>query len=204
MKIVDLGRISYAEAEALQLERVAEVRGGAEDTLYLLEHDPVVTIGRHGGAENLLLGERLLADRGVALHRSARGGLATCHFPGQLVVYFVLRLDRRPGGVRGFFQDMQEAAVATAKKFGVQARVRPDFPGAWVEDRKLCSVGAAVRRWVSYHGLALNVGPDLSLFDLITPCGIQGVRMTSLSCEAGRDIPVEDAKHVFRRHFPRR
>ena len=204
MKIIDLGRISYAEAEALQLERVDEVRYGAEDTLYLLEHDPVITLGRHGGAENLLLGEDFLVERGVALHRSARGGLATCHFPGQLVAYFVLKLDQRPGGVRKFFDDMQQAAIATAQEFGVTAHARQGYPGAWVEKRKLCSVGAAVRRWVSYHGLALNVGPDLSLFDLITPCGIQGVRMTSLSLEAGREITVEDAKHVFQRHFPQR
>ena len=202
MRTIDLGRISYAEAEALQLARLAEVRDGAEDTIYLLEHDPVITLGRHGGAENLLLAEDRLAGMGVSLHRSARGGLATCHFPGQLVVYFVLRLDRRPGGVRGFFNDMQQAAVATAQEFGVDAQVRPEFPGAWVGERKLCSVGAAVKRWVSYHGLALNVGPDLSLFDLITPCGIQGVRMTSLSRELGREVAVQDAKHVFTRHFP--
>lgn len=198
----DLGVIPYAEALEIQRTRHAEVLAGhAEDTVFLLEHPPVITVGRHGGAENLLLSEGELARRGVTLAKAERGGKATCHFPGQLVVYLIWKLDGRPGGVRRFFHDMEEAAIRAASAFGVAATRREGYPGVWTgpaeHDCKLCSVGAAVKHWVSYHGLALNVGTDLSPFDWITPCGIQGVRMTSLSREAGREISIQEAKDAI-------
>ncbi|MGE4553188.1 MAG: lipoyl(octanoyl) transferase LipB [Desulfovibrionaceae bacterium] len=200
----DLGVLGYAEALDIQRARHAEVLAGrAPDTVFLLEHTPVITVGRHGGAENLLMPEAELTRRGVTLARAERGGNATCHFPGQLVAYFVWKLDHRPGGVRRFFHDMEASAIRAAAAFDVAASRRDGYPGVWTvpngetDARKLCSVGAAVKHWVSYHGLALNVGPDLSLFDCITPCGIQGVRMTSLSREAGREISIQEAKDAL-------
>lgn len=197
MRIVDLGRAAYAEVEAVQQARLMEVAEGGEDTLFLVEHPPVITIGRHGGGEHLLAAPDFLAARGIELARSARGGKITCHFPGQLVAYPVVRIAARPGGLRRFFDDLEDAVVETAGVFGVAAERREGFPGVWTARGKLCSIGVAVKRWVTWHGLALNVGEDLSLFDLITLCGIEGARPTSLAIERGEAPSMESVKETL-------
>jgi len=203
MQIIDLGTIGYKEAEALQLETLEGVTSGEKgNTLYLLEHPKVITLGRQGGAENLLADEKYLATQGVEVTKTSRGGNITCHFPGQLVAYPIWRVEKRAGGMKKFFHDMEEAVINTCIHFGVAARRRPGHPGVWVdESRKICSMGIGVRRWVTYHGLSLNVGNDVSLFEKITLCGIQGAVPTSLSVEAGRDITIKDAKDVFAQEF---
>ena len=203
MRVVDLGLIGYKQAEALQLETVAQVTAGeAENTLFVLEHPKVITLGRQGGGENLHVGEDFLRGQGIELAQTARGGNITCHFPGQLVAYPIWRVEKRAGGMHKFFDDMEAAVINTCAHFGVVTRRRPGHPGVWVDDaRKICSMGIGVKRWVTYHGLALNVGRDVSLFDLITLCGIQGARPTSLSAEAGRDIDMKEVKDVFIEQF---
>lgn len=203
MTITDLGLIGYAQAEAIQLETLEKVTAGERgNTLFVLEHPRVITLGRQGGAENLHVDASFLAAQGIELAQTARGGNITCHFPGQLVAYPIWRVEKRPGGMRKFFHDMEEAVIATCADFGVRTMRRPGHPGVWVDEtRKICSMGIGVRRWVTYHGLALNVGRDVSLFNMITLCGIQGARPTSLSAEAGHDITIEEAKHVFIREF---
>jgi len=203
MKIIDLGLISYKEAEALQLKTLEAVTAGSEDnTVFILEHPKVITLGRQGGAENLHMDEALLAEHGIELAQTTRGGNITCHFPGQLVAYPIWRVEKRPGGMRKFFHDMEEAVINTCAHFGVQTIRRPKHPGVWVDEtRKICSMGIGVRRWVTYHGLALNIGSDVSLFNAITLCGIQGAVPTSLSAEAGHEIDMKDAKNVFEKEF---
>lgn len=210
MIVRDLGLIPFREAEALQLATLDAVLAGGEETLFLLEHPPVVTLGRQGGLENLHASPELLAAQGVEVRHISRGGNITCHFPGQLVAYPVFRIARRPGGVRQFFFDLEEAVIRTAARFGVAASRVEGRPGVWVGQAKLCSIGVAVRRWVTYHGLALNVGRDLSLFDRITLCGLQGVRPTSILLELDRQpaapAPVnsptmDDVKHALTQAF---
>jgi len=203
MRIVDLGLIGYKEAEALQLKTLDAVTSGEqENTLFLLEHPKVITLGRQGGAENLLLDPAQLAAHGIELVQTTRGGNITCHFPGQLVAYPIWRVEKRPGGMRKFFHDMEQAVMDTCAHFGVATIRRPKHPGVWVDEtRKICSMGIGVRRWVTYHGLALNVARDTNLFNAITLCGIQGAVPTSLSAEAGRDIDMEEVKHVFENAF---
>ncbi|EGB16560.1 lipoate-protein ligase B [Pseudodesulfovibrio mercurii] len=203
MKIIDLGLIGYKDAEALQLETLDGVLNGDRDnTLFLLEHPKVITLGRQGGAENLHLNPEQLEAHGIELVQTTRGGNITCHFPGQLVAYPIWRVEKRPGGMRKFFDDMEQAVMDTCAHFGVATIRRPKHPGVWVDEtRKICSMGIGVRHWVTYHGLALNVASDTSLFNAITLCGIQGAVPTSISAEAGRDIPMEDVKHVFTRAF---
>lgn len=194
MRIEDLGLIDFREAEALQLERVAAVGAGAEETLFLLEHPPVVTLGRNAGLAHLHVAPELLEAQGVLLARATRGGDITCHFPGQVVAYPIFRLERRPGGVRQFFSDLEEVILRTLARFDVSADRMAGRPGVWRDGRKIASIGVAVRRWVSHHGLALNVGPDLSLFSSITLCGLAGASPTSLSqalTEQGR-FPIPD------------
>lgn len=203
MRFIDLGVIPYAEAEAIQKTTLEAVMADRqEDTVFLLEHPRVVTYGRQGGAENLRISEAALRTQGVELARTARGGNITCHFPGQLVAYPVIRVEKRPGGIRAFFHDMEEAVIRTCAAFGVTTMRRPGHPGVWIDEtRKICSMGIGVRRGVTWHGLALNVGRDVSLFDMITLCGIPDAVPTSLSAEAGHDISVEEVKNVFKREF---
>lgn len=203
MRIIDLGTVPYQEAEALQLATLKSVTAGEEEnTLFLLEHPKVITLGRQGGAENLQVDEGFLAAQGIELARTTRGGNITCHFPGQLVAYPIWRVEKRPGGMKRFFHDMETAVMDTCAHFGVKALRRSGYPGVWVDEvRKICSMGIGVKRWVTYHGLALNVGRDVSLFNLITLCGIRGATPTSLSEQAGHDIDMEEAKHVFSQTF---
>ncbi|WP_018125841.1 lipoyl(octanoyl) transferase LipB [Desulfovibrio oxyclinae] len=203
MIIKDLGLISYKDAEALQLETLQSVIDGErENTLYLLEHPKVITYGRQGGGENLHVPESYLAEQGIEAAQTARGGNITCHFPGQLVAYPIWRVEKRPGGMRAFFHDMEQAVIDTCAAFGIRCARREGHPGVWVDEtRKICSMGIGVRKWVTYHGLALNVGSDVSLFNLITLCGIQGASPTSMSAEAGREISVEEVKNVFAEEF---
>lgn len=229
MRVVDLGIMAYGQAEALQLAALAEVQAGGEQTLYLVEHPKVITLGRQGGQENLHVSAAHLASQGIELAHTRRGGNITCHFPGQLVAYPIVRVDRRRGGIRQFFADMEEAVIRTCARFGVAAVRRPGFPGVWVDSRpdvrpdvqpdrspnglpevlagalggarKICSMGIGVKRGVTYHGLALNVGPDVSLFALITLCGISGAAPTSLTREAGREIAMKEVKDVLSQEF---
>ncbi|MGE4290900.1 MAG: lipoyl(octanoyl) transferase LipB [Desulfovibrio sp.] len=201
MKILDLGTISYKEALELQLRTHAQVLNGGEPTLFLLEHPPVITLGRQGGLANLHVSEAFLRERNIELVQTTRGGNITCHFPGQLVGYPILPVEKRPGGLKQFFHDLEESVIRTAARFSVAAKRRHGHPGVWTSQGKLCSIGIAVRKWVSYHGLALNVGSDTTLFELITPCGILGARPTSLEAESGRALSMQEVKDVFRKEF---
>jgi lipoyl(octanoyl) transferase len=202
MRIIDLGLVAYAVALRAQNEAVLRVRTGGGESLFLLEHQPVITFGRNGGEEYLPFGRAFFAERGVEFAHSARGGSITCHFPGQLVAYPILRVDRRPGGLRRFFFDLEESVIRTLDRFGLDSGRISGRPGVWIGDRKICSTGIAVKHWVTSHGLSLNVAEDLSLFSLVTPCGLPGVRATSLHRELGdAAIGMERVKEVFAEEF---
>ncbi len=202
MHIVDLGLIGHAEAQAIQLERLALVAAGAEDTLYLLEHPKVITLGKNGGLEHLLVDDAVLAAEGVDLVQTARGGDITCHYPGQLVGYPVFRIAGRAGGLHRFFFDLEEVVMRTLGCFGLKADRIKGRPGVWIGPRKIASIGIGMRRWTSYHGLSLNVGRDLSLFRRITLCGLPDVEATSLHRELNDDsISMQEIKHVCAREF---
>lgn len=204
MEILDLGLIEHSEAEKIQLERLNSIiSGNGEDALYLLEHPPVVTLGRQGGLDNLMVSEEQLSAMGAKVVQTARGGNITCHYPGQLVVYPVVRIEKRRGGIKKFFHDMEETAISTAARFGVKAARAEGRPGVWTDRGKLCSIGIGVRKWITYHGLSFNISRDMSLFDAITLCGLKGAQPTSLSVEAGRDIDTQEVKDVFKQEFRR-
>jgi lipoyl(octanoyl) transferase len=199
MRVVDLGVISFADALALQEAAVAEVLAGGEERLFILEHTPVVTFGRHGGEAFLRFSPDQLRSQGIEVAKASRGGSVTCHFPGQAVIYPVMRLSGRPGGLKQFFFDLEQTGIDALAGLGIGAARFPGRPGVWVGPRKIASVGIGVKRWVSYHGLALNVGPDLSLFSMITACGLPGVEMTSAAKELenlGRPAEEADVQRI--------
>jgi len=181
LEVAAPGRVDYERAVAWQEALVARCLGGGPDALLLLEHPPVYTLGR--GADPIHLG--LAAETGAPIVRTHRGGQVTYHGPGQLVGYPILDLRRRRPDVRWYLRTLEEVLVAALADLGVAAEPRAGLTGVWVGPRKIASIGVALRRWVSWHGFALNVGDDLTGFDAITPCGIAGVQMTSIAREGG-------------------
>jgi lipoyl(octanoyl) transferase len=203
-----LGRISYAEALAVQEDLV--VRKAADpavpDELLLLEHDPVYTIGRTPDQSSLRAregAEALGAHLPHPVVQTNRGGQATYHGPGQLVGYPILDLRPRGQDLHRYLRGLEEMLIVLLAEYSVTGERRDGLTGVWVGGRKIASIGVGVRRWISMHGFALNVGSDLSAFAAITPCGLAGVEMTSLSRACGRDIGVREAADrlgpIFRR-----
>jgi len=196
MRVVDLGQVGFQDALDIQMDAVEAVRAGGEEHLFLLEHTPVVTFGRHGGEEHLLLPPDAMRRQGIEVVKTSRGGNITCHFPGQVVAYPVMRLAGRPGGLHRYFHDLEQVVIDTLETFGLPGERSPGRPGVWSGGRKVASLGIGVKRWVSYHGLALNVLADLSLFQRITACGLPDVEMTSMALELARRGLAPDAADI--------
>jgi lipoyl(octanoyl) transferase len=190
-----LGRVPYPDAWALQL-RLVEARQAKRlehDTVLLLEHPPVFTLGRRGGRESLLVSEEVLAQHGIPVVQIERGGNITYHGPGQLVGYPIVHLPGIGIGVVDMVDRLEEVMIRTCRNFGVEAGRNALNRGAWVGMKKIGAIGLAVRRGVTFHGLALNVNPDLQPFCFIQPCGLQGVDVTSIAQESGRPVTMEKA-----------
>ena len=187
--LYDLGRVPYRAALAFQ-HRAVELRsrGEAPDVLYAFEHEPVLTVGRSGHDENLRAGTAELARRGIEVVPVERGGDVTYHGPGQIVGYPIVSLDGLPGGrdLHRFLRDIEQALIESLGAFGIRADRKPPYTGVWVGEEKVAAIGVAVRRWVSFHGFALNVDPDLSHFDLIHPCGIRDLGVASIRSLTGQ------------------
>jgi lipoate-protein ligase B len=190
-----LGQIAYPDAWDLQL-RLVEARQAnrmERDAVLLLEHPPVFTLGKRGGRESLLVPEETLARHGIPILQVERGGNITYHGPGQLVVYPIVHLPGMRIGVVDMVDRLEEVMIRTCGDFGVAAERNALNRGVWVGMRKIGAIGLAVRRGVSFHGLALNVDPDLTPFGFVQPCGLQGVGVTSIVREAGRPVKMEEA-----------
>ncbi len=181
LEVEHAGLIDYARAVAWQEALVARRLAGGNDVLLLLEHPPVYTLGR--GADPCHLGAATGGD--VPVLRAHRGGQVTYHGPGQLVGYPILGLREHRMDVRWYLRTLEDVLVAALADLGVIAGRREGLTGVWVGGRKIASIGVAIRRWVTWHGFALNVAPDLTGFAPITPCGIAGVEMTSVAREGG-------------------
>jgi lipoate-protein ligase B len=201
-----LGRRPYGEVLELQRTIAAErIAGTRPDTLLLVEHDPVVTLGRSTKREHLLLSEKALAARGVELFDIERGGDVTFHGPGQLVGYPIFDLQQHKPDLHWYLRTLEQVLIDTLGDFGVKGGRVDKYTGVWVEDRKIASIGVHARSWVTWHGFALNVSTDLSYFDIMVPCGIGGVTMTSLEREAQRPISLDEVSRqiivAFARSF---
>lgn len=192
--VLDLGRMAFGPCYELQLRHVEEVLAGGRDRLLLVEHEPVLTLGANFHESNLLLPRDEYAALGIEVVPTDRGGDVTYHGPGQLVAYPVFSLERRGRDLHRWLRDLEEVVIQTLAGYGVAGRRFPPHTGVWVEDLKLCAIGIKVRRWVSFHGLALNCDIELSPFDLIVPCGIEGYGVSSLSQRVGRRVSVDEVK----------
>ena len=208
-----LGRIGYHEAHALQKRLVADrADDRIGDQLLLLEHPPVLTLGRNADRAHILVSPEVLRARAIEVVQVERGGEVTYHGPGQLVAYPILALSRRGLMIRPLVRALEAALIATCAALGVAAGRRDGHPGCWCDPdgadrRKIGALGLRIERGVSYHGIALNVTVDLADFDLIDPCGMPGVTSTSIAAERGEGVQlpstdsVERAAAIFARAF---
>jgi lipoyl(octanoyl) transferase len=188
-----LGRIAYAEGLEAQAHLVAERQAGhIPDTLLLLEHQPVFTLGRNARPENMLLSAEALRARGFDVYETGRGGDVTYHGPGQVVGYPILDLGPDRRDVHRYVRDLEEVMIRTCADYAIAAARVTGLTGTWVGDAKIGAIGVRIARWVTSHGFALNVSTDLSPFDLIVPCGIRGRGVTSLERLVSRPVEVDE------------
>lgn len=196
---IDLDLIEYEQALELQELLVRQRRQGeGADTLLLLEHPPVFTLGRGADDRNVLTPQQ------TPVHRVSRGGDVTFHGPGQLVGYPILDLAAHGRDVHAYLRSLEVVLIEALAAYGLEAQRKPGLTGVWVDERKIASIGVGVRRWITYHGFALNVDPELSYFSAIVPCGLTGVRMTSMAECLGCSVNVAEMKACVAEMFARR
>ena len=201
--VVRLGRMGYEECLELQREVAKQrISGGIpHDVLLLVEHPPVVTLGRSSKQKNLISSPAFLASRGVELFEVERGGDVTFHGPGQLVGYPIFDLKRHRQDLHWYLRSVEEALIRTLSEYGIPGERSTGYTGVWTRGRKIASIGVHARDWVTWHGFALNVFTDLSYFDLIVPCGIVGVEMTSIVKESGSSPALDEVSSFVSREF---
>ena len=203
-QVEKLGVVDYAEGLHLQGERVAARKAGViTDTLLLLEHPHVYTLGRNAKTENLLISAEQLAARGAQVFEIDRGGDVTYHGPGQLVGYPILDLANHRRDIAWYMRCLEEALIAVVRDYGIQAGRLAGAPGVWVGNDKLAAMGVHISRWVTSHGFAFNVNTDLSYFDWIVPCGLRDKGVTSLQKLLGRRVEMEEVTEKVVRRFGR-
>lgn len=198
-----LGLVPYSIALELQRDLARRRITGEidEDVLLLLEHPPVVTLGRTAKEAHILSSPERLRARGVEVHEVERGGDVTFHGPGQLVGYPIFDLKRHRKDLHWYLRQVEEALIVALGEVGIEAERNSGYTGVWTRGRKIASIGVHARDWVTWHGFALNVTTDLSYFDLIVPCGIAQVQMTSVTRELGSDFSVNRMSDVVARAF---
>jgi lipoyl(octanoyl) transferase len=195
--VKNTGRLEYLAAVQLQ-ERLVSFKQQASltDILLLVEHPHVYTLGRGGSDANLL------APREIPVHRTSRGGDVTYHGPGQLIVYPIIDLrSKLRKDVHRYVRNLEQSAILTLAEFGITTARRPPYTGIWIDDRKIAAIGVAVRRAITYHGLALNVNTDLGYFQRIIPCGLAWAEVTSMHKELGVEQSLGEVRERFLHHF---
>jgi lipoate-protein ligase B len=193
IKVEDWGLIDYKEAYDRQKSLVSEVIAGAPGRLIFCEHPPVLTLGRMTKPESFLYGRDDIIEKGVQIYSIDRGGDVTLHAPGQLVFYVIIDLNKYGRNLKSYLEKLEQVAVDLLKDFGILAISIPGKRGVFVGKDKIASIGIGVRKWVTYHGVGLNISTDLSLFRLIKPCGLD-VNMTSMEKLLSKPVNLSDVK----------
>jgi len=202
LEVKHLGRVAYQDGLDLQAALVTQRQQGLiPDTLLLLEHDPVFTLGRNARLENVLFPAEVLKARGYEVFETGRGGDVTYHGPGQVVGYPILDLSPDRCDVHRYVRDLEEVMIRTCADYGIEAGRVAGMTGAWVGDEKIGAIGVRIARWVTSHGFALNVSTDLAPFGMIVPCGIRGRGVTSLERRLARPVAAEEVAARLPRHL---
>ena len=202
LTLLDLGRKDYGEVWVIQKKLVEQVISGAcRDTLILVEHPPVITLGRKGSEQDILASSQDLSRRSIQFFKVDRGGRATFHGPGQLVAYPILSLLARERDIHRYLRNLEEVIIELLRGLGIKGQRREDHSGVWINDQKVASIGIGVKKWVTYHGLALNVDVDLNYFSLIDPCGLGQRRVTSLAEVLSFQVKIDEIKRSMVKSF---
>jgi lipoate-protein ligase B len=206
LRILDCGCADYRKVLQLQHDlREKRRTGEISNTVLIVEHPPVITLGARQSANKLLVSREELAKREIDVVDIHRGGGTTAHNPGQLVFYPILHLQQLGLGISEYIRQLEAIGAGLLEQLGVQAKRRKGFPGLWVGTRKIASIGVRVSRFVTYHGMAINIQNDLGIFDFLIPCGLDGVEMTSVLKETGKRYSMSQVKKrlskLLRNHF---
>lgn len=201
-RVLDLGLISYEKAYYLQ-KKLHEFRreGRIDDVLILLEHEPVVTMGRGGKRDNILVSDELLQSKGIRVFEIDRGGDVTLHCPGQLVGYPILDLRIHGKNIHKYLRNLEEVIIRSLKVYGIDGQRIENHTGVWVGGRKIASIGIGIKGWVTFHGFSLNINSDLSYFSLIRPCGFESRTVTSMNEILGRVVEPKYFRHRLIEQF---
>jgi len=194
--------IDYRDAWARQKECVARVIQGGPEALLVGEHPAVITLGRASRAEHILAPRPELERRGIPVIEVDRGGDVTLHAPGQLVIYPVLNLKHYRRDLKFYLHQLEQSVIDFLNSFGIVACRFPSRTGVWINDKKIASIGIGVRKWVSFHGISVNITPDLRLFSLVKSCGLDAA-LTSVEAETGEKTGMKEAKNIFIETFIR-
>jgi lipoate-protein ligase B len=204
VSVYDLGTTDYRDVHALQQRlQLRRREGSGVDTLLLTEHRPVITLGRGHPTPNLRVAPEVVGNYGIEVVKTERGGDITYHGPGQLVAYGIIDLKAWELPVLDYVNGLEETVIGVLADWGLRGERLAKARGVWMGERKIASLGLHVRRWVTMHGIALNIDPDMSHFDLINPCGMRDVEMTSLSAEMGKQVLLPEVLESFVFHFSR-
>lgn len=202
--VFQLGLIGYKQAYQLQTTLVQKrLEGAIDDMLLLLEHPPTITLGKSGNIDNVLISPERLSEYGISLFFSDRGGDVTYHGPGQLVVYPIIDLTKRGKDIRRYINQLEEVIILTLNDFNIESSRDESHAGVWVNEQQIAAIGLKIKRWISMHGIALNVNPDLEQISYINPCGFANRKATSISKLLAKDITVEIAAKKVLVNFAR-
>ncbi len=191
--VLYLGRKPYSQVHGFQLELIEKRRiGEIPDQLLLVEHPPVITIGRGGSQDNIRVSQEVLKENNISVHHIERGGDVTYHGPGQLVGYPILNLKEHEQDLHWLLRSYEDVILKVLEKHGIQGKRLKEYPGVWVDDKKIAAIGVAVKKWVTYHGFAFNINPNMEHFKYIIPCGIKDRGVTSLKLILGSEPPWEE------------
>ncbi|NQT45975.1 MAG: lipoyl(octanoyl) transferase LipB [Candidatus Omnitrophica bacterium] len=201
-QIIDLGLSDYREALLAQKSIVEDRKADKrEDALIITEHRPVFTVGRSGSLKNLLADSSSLKASGIDILRVDRGGDITFHGPGQLVAYPIIKLRDEERDIHKFLRRLENIAISFLGEFEIEVRRREGMTGVWVGESKVVSIGIGLSRWVTYHGLSINICPDMRHFSMIVPCGIEGCKTVSMQEILGQEIDMSYCKNLFAELF---
>ncbi|MFB0527930.1 MAG: lipoyl(octanoyl) transferase LipB [bacterium] len=201
-KVLDIGLVNYEKAYYLQ-KRLHEFRrqGRIDDILILLEHEPVVTMGRRGKRDNILVSDELLESKGIRVFEIDRGGDVTLHCPGQLVGYPIIDLKIHGKNIHKYLRNLEEVIIRSLKVYGIDGQRIENHTGVWVGGRKIASIGIGIKGWVTFHGFSLNINSDMSYFSLIRPCGFESRMVTSVSEILGSAVEAKNFRHRLIKQF---
>ena len=198
IKIIDHGLVDYAQALQLQLQLLKDRQNDKiGNTILLLEHPAIITLGARKSENKLITTERYLLSQKIMLESAGRGGGTTAHNPGQIVLYPIIKLKSLGLGVNEYVRSLEAVGIGLLKRVGVESTRRKGLPGLWVGEKKIASIGVQVKKWTTIHGMAINICNDLSIFENIVPCGLDGVEMTSVLKETSKQWDMSRIKEML-------